>query len=170
MGRGKDFKPRKKKYNHIDDLLDTYVPERITDTCWIWIGHQNDHGYGRGNFNGRQTQAHRLIYEVLVGDVPLGLELDHLCRNRLCVNPAHMEPVTHQENVRRAKFKTHCVRGHLLTDEHLRIRPQRRSRDCFECARIRARAYAERMSKDPKWCAKELERKRIYRLLKAKAD
>ena len=76
-----------------------------TDTCWLWEGNiaTNSYGLYTANFSGqRQTKrAHRLAYELMVGPIPDGLELDHLCRVRNCVNPAHLEAVTHQENVLR---------------------------------------------------------------------
>ena len=72
------------------------------DSCWPWRGQVNRGGYGVARYKRRTTTAHRAIYRILVGPIPDGLELDHLCRNRLCVNPAHLEPVTHLENVRRA--------------------------------------------------------------------
>lgn len=84
-----------------------------TDGCWNWTGATNGHGYGRLTFDGRKgievsqrkIGAHRFAYELLVGPVPDGLDLDHLCRNRLCVNPAHLEPVTRAENLRRASLR-----------------------------------------------------------------
>lgn len=107
------------------------------DDCWAWKGAQNNKGYGRVRFNSVAVYAHRLAYELLIGPIPDGLELDHLCRNRACVNPAHLEPVTHQENVARALFKTHCPKGHEYTDTNT-IRDGR-SRKCRICKRARDR-------------------------------
>lgn len=69
--------------------------------CWIWPDATNDAGYGQVHHQGRVVYVHRLAYEQLVGPIPEGLVLDHLCRNTRCVNPAHLEPVTIGENVRR---------------------------------------------------------------------
>lgn len=89
-----------------------------TDSCWLWTGSRTD-GYGNMKHQGRGVLVHRVIYELLVGPIPGGLQLDHLCRVRNCVNPAHLEPVTPSENVRRGiapaaanAAKTHCPRGH----------------------------------------------------------
>lgn len=99
-----------KKYSHVagesvrfihnhDKRKHQPIFEIAADTgCWVWRGRTNRDGYGK---IGRQTLAHRAYYEALVGPIPDGLTIDHLCRNRACVNPDHMEPVPAVENVRR---------------------------------------------------------------------
>lgn len=79
------------------DLLDAGGP----DDCWTWLGSVKDNGYGSVRMAGKTYTVHRLVYEHLIGPIEEGMELDHLCRNRLCSNPEHLEPVTHQENGRR---------------------------------------------------------------------
>lgn len=110
----------------------------ITGFCWLWRGKLTDKGYATTSFNGRSTGAHRKAYTLLMGPIPEGLTLDHLCRIRHCVNPDHLEPVTQQENTARAKaFRnlagthtrvpkqpkprlqlTHCRNGHELTEDN----------------------------------------------------
>lgn len=92
---------------------------RKTDACWEWTGAHTGGGYGATYKSGRQVVAHRIAYELLVGPIPEGLQLDHLCRNRGCVNPAHLEPVSQRVNllrgdtvVARHAAKTHCDAGH----------------------------------------------------------
>src|SRR5688500_6362748 len=77
---------------------------RVDDTgCWVWTGNQATGGYSQIHVNGKSTGAHRVSYEHFVGPIPDGMQIDHLCRNRLCINPAHLEPVTPLENqLRRA--------------------------------------------------------------------
>jgi hypothetical protein len=118
----------------------TAPPEPDTD-CWLWTGRCRDDGYGRFSVDGLWKTAHRFAYEMLVGPVPEGLELDHLCRNRRCVNPSHLEAVTHQENMRRspilgAKPKTHCPHGHSYSTAYIR---KDGSRKCRECSTIKER-------------------------------
>lgn len=83
-----------------DGPLPTWAP--FLGPCWIWTGHVNENGYGRIGYKRKVTGTHRLAYELLVGPIPEGMEPDHLCRERACCNPAHLEPVTHDENMRRA--------------------------------------------------------------------
>lgn len=76
---------------------------RAENGCWVWNGAKSPLGYGRVSRDGRWQEAHRVVYEDLRGPIPKGLSLDHLCRNPSCVNPDHLEPVTHRENLRRGK-------------------------------------------------------------------
>lgn len=71
--------------------------------CWVWTGRMNRNGYGRAWFRGKEPVIHRVVWTVLVGPIPPGYLLDHLCRNRKCCNPAHLEPVTPQENTLRGE-------------------------------------------------------------------
>lgn len=93
-----------------------------TKTCWNWTGHLSTKGYGETSIKGKKYRAHRVIYELIKGEIPAGLELDHLCRNTICVNPDHLEPVTHRENMRRAmpfrKELTHCKQGHEFNEKN----------------------------------------------------
>jgi hypothetical protein len=78
--------------------------------CWVWTASLNNMGYPRFNAGDREMLAHRFAYEDVVGPIPDGLELDHLCRRPVCVNPAHLEPVTHRENMRRMVAARRAVR------------------------------------------------------------
>lgn len=111
--------------------------------CWIWLGAKYHNGYGVFCISrGKSVRAHRMAFTELVGPIPDGLQCDHLCRNRACLNPAHIEPVTHQENVLRGMSvtaenarKTTCAGGHSLVNAKL-MTGKRKGRRCLECALI----------------------------------
>jgi len=104
--------------------------------CWVWIGCLNSKGYGCFNFGGKgkSVLAHRWAYEQQIGAIPEGLTIDHLCRERRCVNGAHLEAVTGRVNTLRGgnAAKTICVRGHPLSGDNLKIRNDGR-RVCLAC-------------------------------------
>jgi hypothetical protein len=114
--------------------------------CWEWVGGKNGACYGYGHIwiKDKWLKAHRVGYEMFVGPIPRGLELDHLCRNRACVNPSHLEPVSRRTNNNRGRSqsalnsrKTHCARGHEFTQENTYYRPTggRPGRHCRRCRR-----------------------------------
>jgi len=80
---------------------------KFTDNCWEWTGCKDSGGYGQVGIKGKMKPAHVISYNYFKGSIPKGLELDHLCRNKACVNPDHLEPVTHQENVKRGNAGKH---------------------------------------------------------------
>ena len=112
------------------------------DGCWIWKGSRMLSGYGRfGLGNGKYYRAHRMAYEMIKGAIPKGLALDHLCRNKICVNPGHLEPVTPVENVLRAvRLITHCKQGHPFEGDNLAY-DKRGWRKCRICLRNNDRRH-----------------------------
>jgi hypothetical protein len=108
-----------------------------TGICWEWTGALTPKGYARSNFGGKHWLIHRLVWTLLVGDIPEGMTLDHLCRNRRCCNPDHLEPVPHKVNALRGYApnainarKTHCKRGHPLDESSIDSDGHRRCRRC----------------------------------------
>jgi hypothetical protein len=115
--------------------------------CWVWRGYRNQGGYGIVWDHDRLTSAHRAMYEKLVGPIPDGLQLDHLCRVRACVNPDHLEPVTPAENLRRGaggRLRATCKRGHQLVPPNVYVNA-RGGRQCRQCALVRASRRREEM-------------------------
>lgn len=114
--------------------------------CWNWTGSCQPNGYGRSSVGSTKWLAHRLVYTLLVGEIPCGLDLDHLCRNRRCVNPEHLEPVTRKINLLRGERanRTHCPQGHLI-DGWDRLREVRVCRRCHSqrANRVRNQRRAE---------------------------
>ena len=122
-----------------------------TETCWLWTAGTAGAGYASFWNGTRRTYAYRFAYELLVGPIPEGLTLDHLCRRRDCVNPAHCEPVSIRENTRRgqnprnvAHLTDTCKRGHDLNDSW--VSPAG-SRACRACHRDRQAARMARKRK-----------------------
>jgi hypothetical protein len=120
-----------------DGPISAYAPH--LGSCWLWTNALNREGYGAFTISGKKVGAHIIAFEWLIGAVPEGLELDHLCRVRSCVNPAHLEAVTHKENTLRGQSlqaenarKTHCKRGHPFNETNTRVEPDGR-RVCRTC-------------------------------------
>ncbi len=119
-----------------------------TETCWLWTAAKaSKQGHGKFMVQGKNWKAHRWAYEALVGPIPKGLTLDHLCRVPACVNPAHLEPVTLAENVRREmEAKTHCPQGHPLSGTNLYRQPGTGYRACRTCRNEASRRMRARRS------------------------
>jgi len=147
--------------DYVDHDLFWRKVEPAENGCWVWTAGKYPNGYGHvhirtGFKRYRDAGAHRIAWALVHGSVPAdGLVIDHLCRNRACVNPAHMEAVPQRENVLRGdspavarerwRSQTHCKRGHSLTDsENVYIIPTTGSRQCKACRRITAIQRGER--------------------------
>ncbi len=125
------------KHVNKDGPLPDFAPH--LGKCWLWLGSKSDRGYGliQGDSERRLVGAHRASYELAGGKIPDGLDIDHLCRVRHCVNPAHLEPVTRQVNARRGAvgMKTACVHGHPYDEANTRM--YHGVRVCRACNQLR---------------------------------
>lgn len=113
--------------------------------CWEWLSWKRS-GYGRFTIQRKHLQAHRYSYELFREPIPAGLQIDHLCRNKGCVNPDHLEVVTNQENSqRRTRLITHCPKGHEYTEDNLVISHLRNGRRaCKKCDKAYHLAYYQK--------------------------
>lgn len=141
---------RMANYGSPDPLLSTRMRlmERVVDTasgCTEWTGSTNGNGYGIIGLDGGNAYVHRVSWEMHRGPIADGLTIDHLCRNTLCINPDHLEPVTLEENIRRrAEAQTHCANGHEFTEENT-YRWKGATRSCRACAAEHERARRRRI-------------------------
>jgi hypothetical protein len=131
--------------------------------CWVWIAGKTGSGYGAFGIGHTEIDlAHRWCYRLLVGPIPDGLEIDHLCRNRACVRPDHLEPVPHRTNILRSPItpatinagKAYCDHDHEFTPENTRIKKDG-TRECKECRREITRRYRARQQQPPRLTADE---------------
>jgi len=142
------------------DRIVAYSMPEPNSGCWIWMASLSADGYGRLH----RLSAHKISYEIFKCDVPDGLELDHLCRVRACVNPDHLEPVPHALNCERGNTtifntsKTRCPQGHKYTVANTHI-TKAGSRSCRKCAAIRSSKVDPAVSRDRanRWAAKNRE-------------
>lgn len=134
------FWPKVDKNGPVSDFAPHLGP------CWIWTAGKNRVGYGKFSIMYDTVPAHQFAYRTLVGPVPAGLQLDHLCMVPACVNPSHLEPVTFAENVGRSpkhpRNKTHCKHGHPLSGDNLMRLKCRNERVCKTCSSNRKKRYA----------------------------
>jgi HNH endonuclease len=141
-------------WSGLPEKLENRIIPEPNSGCWIWIGPLRDkkEGYGGAMWAGRAWRTHRLVYTLLKAPVPSELTIDHLCRNRICCNPDHLEVVTRRVNVERGEgvapknfVKTHCPQGHEYTEENTYV--WRDQRFCRACHKTYSNNYARRNKK-----------------------
>jgi hypothetical protein len=133
----------------LDAMLWRYIGSAEPGACWDWQGSRTNLGYGQLMLRKKTLLAHRVAWQLIRGEIPAGLQLDHLCRNRGCVNPDHLEPVTVRKNILRGMAppaknarKTQCSRGHELSGPNMTIIAGRRQ--CKTCGALRSRMWWKR--------------------------
>ncbi len=138
------------KINNITDKMIKRFSSKInkTDNCWIWIASKDSRGYGKFWIKDKYFYAHRFSYQIFKGQIHEDLVLDHLCHNKSCVNPNHLEEVTIGENVLRGNSisginsrKTHCKNDHEFTLESTYFRLNNGNRMCKICEKVRVKQY-----------------------------
>jgi len=115
------------------------------DGCWLWTRSKTRSGYAQAIVDGKHTRMHRASYELHYGPIPDGMVIDHLCRVRHCVNPLHLEAVTHAENMKRGEraTATHCKSGHEFTIQNTILKPRKDGGQSRQCRKCQARWTAE---------------------------
>lgn len=137
------------------DIQRFFSKIKQSGSCWQWIASKDRSGYGLFLYQKRKVSSHRFSYILFFHDIPIGLEIDHLCKNKSCVNPDHLEAVTHLVNVRRGHSgndnhesrKTYCPQGHQYSKENTRTY-KNGSRACKECVRNRNREYQRKLKRN----------------------
>lgn len=153
---------RNRTVRPLKERIESRIFVRLDTGCWEWLGRIMPNGYGmlgigqRSKGEKKTVYSHRLSYEVFIGPIPDGMDLDHLCRNRCCCNPAHLEPVTRSENSRRGmgavmlgllnSTKTHCAHGHEYSPANTIYR-KGGGRSCRICRKRDKQKYVERKRK-----------------------
>jgi hypothetical protein len=129
----------------------------VTDNCWPWEGYRNPLGYGHYRYDGKNARAYRISYELFIGKIPEKMDIDHICRNPACVNPEHLEAVTHRENMRRGigfagvnARKENCSKGHPFTKENTYLEKglKRHCRICRDLFWVKNREIYNKRSRD----------------------
>lgn len=130
----------------LDPIIEANIAKEL-EGCWLWLAWHNRWGYGQVKYHGKTWTSARLVYTQDRGPIPDRMTLDHLCRNTICVNPAHLEPVTMRENIMRGRSfsainaaKTHCRNGHPLVSGNLHKSSSGR-RICATCNRFYVSRY-----------------------------
>ena len=157
VGGGKSPRPDSNSYqeNEMRKTLKERFDGRYTVNkktgCWEWEGARSPEGYSRIGHKGKACYGHRISHEIHIGPIPKGLEIDHLCRVRHCVNPEHLEAVTHSVNAQRGvcgkvsasrnRAKTTCPHGHPYEGGNLYVVPKTGHRVCLTCKRKRNRIW-----------------------------
>lgn len=136
------------KLDRMRRMIEKWSIPEPNSGCWLWMGSLNKAGYPCPYYEGRSVRAHRLAYEAFRGPIPTGCELDHTCRVKCCVNPAHLEAVSHRENVIRGNMpgavvlrNNRCPRGHEFTAENTYVNPASGNRRCRTCQKNYIRGY-----------------------------